>query len=49
MGVVAIDWVRGRFTVEMELLDDGLDVQSGLHKRALRSSNAGIVCECSPP
>lgn len=33
MGVVAIDWVRGRFTVEMELLGDGLNVQSGLHKR----------------
>jgi len=36
MGVVAIDWVRGRFTVEMELLGDGLNVQSGLHKRALQ-------------
>ena len=31
-GRIAIDWVTGRFVVEMEFLGGGLNVQSGLHK-----------------
>jgi hypothetical protein len=35
LGVVAIDWVTGRFGAGMELARAGLDVQSGLYKPAV--------------
>ena len=34
LGTVAIDWVAGRFSAQMELLRAGLNVQSGHDKPA---------------
>ena len=40
--MVAIDWVVGRFFVQVELLHGGLNVQSGRHKTALSFKMAGL-------